>query len=322
MKQTWILAVLLHALVTACTKVDEVPITDWMQHADFPGLARATASAFAIDDSAYVCCGRTFWHGGMLNEVWKYDSQSDTWTQLDTFPGKKRVKAVAVTINGKGYVGMGCTGYAYANSVFKDFYEFEPATRKWTRMADFPGNGANDLAYAVVNGCLYTTHGFDGVSAHYETYRYEPLTNAWTQLADAEHAYMLTSSFAIGKYFYNGAGFQGRNIRYVFRYDTQTNQWSQAASLPEGRILSNGLTIAGKGYVLLGRFWGGVENGGRLLSDVVEYDPNTNAWTKRGDLPGQARQNATVFTIRDRGYIVMGENDDPRCLSDVWSFKP
>ena len=44
-------------------------------------------------------------------------------------------------------------------------------------------------------------------------------------------------------------------------------------------------------------------------------------WTKRGDFPGGARQNATVFTIRDRAYIVMGENYTQR-LSDAWSFKP
>jgi len=321
MKKYWTLIVLLSTLLTACTHVEEVPITDWVHHANFPGTARATASAFVIGDNAYLCCGRTVWHSGCLNEVWKYESQSDAWTQLDTFPGKPRVKAVAVTINGKGYVGMGCNGNAYDNSVFRDFYEFDPATGKWTQKASFPDKAANDLVYSVIDGCLYTAMGFDGTGYYPFTHKYDPLTDTWTKLPDAYHAYLLTSAFAIGKNFYVGAGYQGRNLRYVFSFNTETQKWSQVASLPEGRMLSNGLAMNGKGYILLGRYWAGTENNGRLLSDIVEYDPNENAWTKRGDFPGGARQNAMVFTIRDRGYIVMGE-DEAYCLSDVWSFKP
>lgn len=324
MKSTWSLLVMLMVLVSACTEVDEVPITDWIQHAPFPGTARATSSSFVIEDSAYVCCGRTLWHGSYLNEVWKYDSQSDSWTQMDSFPGKRRVKAVAVTINGKGYVGLGCDGGEDIGeiSVYRDFYEFDPSIRKWTQKASFPGAEANDLSYAVVNGCLYTAMGFDGRKAYPSTYRYDPRTDTWTKMTNAANAYMLTSSFAIANDLYVGAGCQGRNIRTVFRYDTNRDKWSQVASLPQGRILSNGLAIGDKGYILLGRFWAGAENGGRLLSDIMEYDPNSNAWTKRGDFPGQARQNATVFTIRGRGYVVMGENVKTQCLSDVWSFKP
>lgn len=321
MKKISTLYVLLTALLTACTQVEEVPITEWAQHADFPGAARASASAFVVGDTAYFCCGRTNWYYGSVNEVWKYDSKNDVWSQLDTFPGKPRVKAVAVSINGKGYVGLGCKGNAYAESVFKDFYEFDPTTGKWTQKASFPGPGANDLSYAVVNGRFYTAMGFDGINYYPHTYVYDPQTDVWTKLTDAKHAYLSTTGFAIDNKFYVGSGYQGRNLRSVFSYHTESDTWTQVASMPEGRILSNGLAINSKGYVMLGRFWAGTQNGGSLLSDIVEYDPNSNAWTKRGDLPGDARQNATVFTIKGRGYIVMGENDT-QCLQDVWSFKP
>lgn len=321
MKPARILLVLLTVLAIACTTDEVVPITDWVQHADFPGTPRATASVFVIGDDAYLCCGRTLWNDGSLNEVWKFDSQHDTWSQLDSFPGKRRVKAVAVTINGKGYVGMGCNGKAYPENVLRDFYEFDPATGKWTQKASFPTYATNDLAYAVINGRLYTTMGFDGTSASLQTHVYDPQTDTWTRLKDGEHAYLLTTSFGIGNDLYVGGGYQGRNIRYVFRYNTVSDKWLQAASLPQGRVLSNGLALAGKGYVLLGRYWAGNENGGRLLSDIVEYDPGQNAWIDRGDFPGGARQNAMVFAIGDKGYVIMGENYTQR-LSDVWSFKP
>lgn len=304
-------------LLTACNRVEEVPITDWAHHPDFPGNARANASTFVFGDNAYLCCGRTVWNDSCLNEVWRFNSVDLSWTQLDSFPGKPRVNAVAVTINGKGYVGMGCNNF----NVYRDFYEFDPTTGSWTQKASFPDKAANALVYGVVDGCLYTAMGFDGSGYYPYTHKYDPLTDTWTKLPDAEHAYLLTSAFAIGTNFYVAAGYEGRNLRAVFGFDTKSQKWSQMASLPEGRMLSNGLALNGKGYILLGRYWAGSANNGRLLSDIVEYDPNENAWTKRGDFPGGPRQNAMVFTIGDRGYVVMGENDF-QCLSDVWSFKP
>ena len=321
MKKCWTFLALLMALFSACNGVDETPITDWTQLSDFPGTPRASAATFVIGDNAYLCCGRTGERHDTLNEVWRYESLTDTWTQLDTFPGRPRVKAVAVTINGKAYVGMGSNSYIYAESVLRDFYEFDPTTSKWTQKASFPGLAANDLAYAVVNGCLYTAMGFTGTGFTKDTYKYDPVTDAWTKLGNCQEFYSAPASFSIGNDFYVAGGYKGQNIRTMFRFNTSTGKWTSAASMPEGRMMSNGLEIGGKGYVLLGRYWGGIESGGHLLSDMVEYDATENAWIKRGDFPGGARQNAMVFTIGGRGYIVMGENDSRR-QSDVWSFKP
>lgn len=315
------LYILLMVLLSACTGVEEAPITDWVHHADFPGTPRASATAFSIGTKAYLCCGRIEAKIDTLNECWQYDSNTDVWTQLDTFPGKPRVKALGVAINGKGYVGMGSSGEIYENSAFNDFYEFDPTTGKWTAKAPFPGPASNDLAYAVVNGCLYTAMGFTGIERSNDTYRYDPATDVWTKLDDCDGSYSATASFSIGSSLYVAGGFQGRNIRTMFRFDTASSKWSRAASMPDGRVLSNGLEVGGQGFVMLGRYWAGSPNGGRVLSDIVSYDPTENAWTKRGDFPGGARQNAMVFTIGDRGYIVMGENDTKR-FGDVWSFKP
>lgn len=312
---------LIAVLLTACSGVEEVPITDWVRLADFPGAARASATTFAVGNKAYICCGRTGIKYDALNEVWQYDSQANTWTQLDTFPGKPRVRAVGVSINGKGYVGMGSTGIPYENSVFTDFYEFDPTTGKWTSKAPFPGFASNDLAYAVVNGCLYTAMGFSGTGTSNDTFKYDPVTDTWTKLEDCLGYYIAPTAFSIGNNFYVAGGYQGRNIRTVFCFDTESKKWSSAPSMPQGRVLSLGLEVAGKGYVMLGRYWAGTESGGHLLSDIVEYDANEKEWTKRGNFPGGARQNAMVFTIAGRAYVVMGENDAQR-LKDVWSFKP
>jgi len=321
MKSAWKVLVFFTVLLSACTRIEEDPITDWVQLADFQGRPRASSSTFVIDDKAYVCCGRINVPGDTLNEVWQFDCITKQWTQLDTFPGQPRVKAVAVTLNGKGYVGLGSNSTIYEQSVLRDFYMFDPISGLWTQKTSYPGRAASNLAYAVVDGCLYTTQGFDGITRSKETYRYDPITDSWTRLEDCPHAYSASAAFSIGKYFYVAGGYEGRNIRTVFRFHTEKNKWFEVASMPKGRMLSQGLEINGKGYVLLGRFWNGPENGGGLLADILEYDPNENTWTDKGDFPGGRRQNAAIFANQGRGYILMGENDERR-LSDVWSFTP
>jgi N-acetylneuraminic acid mutarotase len=321
MKKHLVLFLWLAVVFSACQHVEEVPITDWVQLQDFPGAPRCSGAAFAVGGKGYICCGRTDWEIGYLNETWCYDVQDSTWTRVSDFPGIPRYKPVGVVINGKAYVGMGAIGTHDTIQVQKDFWEYDPQTDTWTQKASFPGVGSNDLTYGVVNGFLYTAMGYDGKSRSDETWKYDPIADAWTKLPDCPTSYSVPAFFVLGDYFYVGTGFQGRNIRTFYRYNTLKDKWFDSASAPNLRMLSNGLAVNGKGYVMLGRFWNGTENNGRLLSDIIEYDPAENAWTKKGDFPGGARQNAMVFTVGDRGYIVMGEGETQR-KSDVWSFKP
>jgi N-acetylneuraminic acid mutarotase len=321
MKKHPILLVLLTALLLACQNVDEVPITDWLQLEDFQGEARASAACFVYGDKAYICCGRLFGNSRYLKEFWQYDAQMDTWSRLTDFPGDARVKPVGVVIGDTAYIGMGAYGWGTSIHILKDFWAYDLRTNTWIQKASFPGASSNDLAYGVVNGCLYTAMGYDGTSRSDECWKYDPSTDVWAKLSNSPHAYSVPAFFAIGDDFYVGTGFQGRNIRSFFRYDTSGDSWVDIASAPDARILSNGLAIGDKGYVMLGRYWNGAENNGRLLSDIVEYDPAQNVWIRKGDFPGGARQNAMVFCIHEKGYIVMGENDT-ECKPDVWRFIP
>lgn len=288
---------------------------------DFPGTPRASGTAFSIGQKAYVCFGRSGPNSGLLNDVWEYDAGNDTWARKTDFPGPARVKAVAGVINGKAYVGLGAKGAYESTNLFKDWWEYDPETDTWTSKATFPDPASNDLSHAVINGKIYVTGGFDGQKMIDKTYCFDPVTDTWTQLADIPGACIAKSFFAIGDYLYAGSGYRGYNIPMFYRYNTTNDTWKRISNLPRGRILSSGLALNGKGYVMLGRFWNGELNNGRLLADVVEYDPVTDTWTPRGNFTGGARQNAVTFVIDSVGYVLLGESNTER-KRDVWKFVP
>lgn len=321
MKRIFLLYFVLLMGLYSCEKYASDPIEDWTPLNDFPGQGRASASGFVVGDKAYICLGRSGWNGGFLKDLWEYDSQTDQWTRRADFPGVARVKAVAGAVGTKAYVGMGSIGAYSASNQFSDFWEYDTQTDAWTQKASFPGRGMNDLFSVVIDSCLYTCMGYTGEARLYDTYKYDPKTDEWTKLPDCPVNYNNPAGFAIGSDFYIGSGFDALDHKDFYRFQTKTKRWSRVASLPGKRILSNGLTIHDKGYILLGRRWDGDLNGGGLLSDILEYDPMQDSWTKRGNFPGGGRQNAVVFSIGEKGYVVMGENDDER-KQDVWMFKP
>ena len=309
-------------LLTACTtdNLEINSIMSWKQLSKFPGTARASASSFVVGDRAYVCLGRTGERAGFLKELWEYNSTMDSWSRKADFPGAARVKGIAGVIADKAYVGLGCVS-AYNGNQFNDFWEYDNFKNSWTQKADFPGKGKTDSFCTVVNGCLYTTGGFTATGFNAETYKYDPKLKSWTKMADCPVDYACTAGFTIDNDFYVGSGYNAGNHKDFYCYHTLTDSWSRIADVPEGRILSKGTSINGKGYVMMGRYWHGSLNGGHLLSDVFEYVPLSNKWTRAGDFQGGARQNMVVFTINGKGYVVGGEDDVER-KGDVWVFEP
>lgn len=308
--------VLLILLLCACQKYDVTPINKWVQLNDFTGPARASATSFVYQDKAFICLGRSGYKSNFLKDLWEYNSQTDQWTRKADFPGTPRVKAIGAVVGDRAYVGLG--GGTINVDPFTDFWEYNIVNDTWKQVASFPGEATNDLFCAAIDGCIYTTEGYS-TTFNSDTYKYDPKTNTWTKLKNCPVERTGTAGFAIGKNLYVGTGYA--NYKDFYCYRTETDTWKRVADLPKGRILSKGLTINGQGFVMLGRYWGGSLNNGRLLSDVVKYDAETNEWTRCGDFPGGARQNMVVFAINGKGFVVGGEDDFKR-KADVWMFQP
>jgi len=311
--------------ICGCKEIPTEPILDWTQLSDFPGPARASATSFVVGQNAYVCLGRTALKSGFLKDLWVFDSQATSpdsvWIRKTDFPGLPRVKAIAGVIGKIAYVGMGAIGPYDINNQYNDFWAYDTEHDTWSRKKDFPGVGRNDLFCAVVNNALYVTMGYSSIRWEYETWKYDPLTDEWTQMPDSPYDASGVAGFSLGNSFYVGSGFTGYNRKVLYRFQPDNQSWTRMTDLPKGRTLSSSLAIDGKGYILLGRYWNGAQNGGGLLSDIIEYNPASNTWTERGLFPGGARQNALAFSIGENGYVLMGE-DESTCKPDVWVFRP
>jgi len=170
----------------------------------------------------------------------------------------------------------------------------------------------NILVYGKINS--FTTTG--------------PNTGSWTQMADFPgEARGAAVGFSIGNKGYVGLGESGSGDSYgpyykdFWEYDPSTNTWTQIADFPGGeRWSAVGFSIGDRGYVGTGSF-GPDYRSLTYLQDFWEYNPATNAWTKKADVPGRTRECAVGFSIGNKGYVGTGRN---RTVSpkDFWQYDP
>jgi len=322
-----ILFCFLSFLLTSCEKdVSPYPELQFEQIETVTELARASATAFSVNDKAYVLLGRTdTWN--MLSDCWEFDPTDESWTRKQDFPGEKRVLPVSAAVDGFGYVGM---GYNYNNggpyreaSYLKDFWQYNPADDSWVRKADFPTHTSNNMSSFVYQDEIYVLHGFGPDTFNGNMFKYNLVDDTWTQLADFP-GYNRTAAVACtnGNRIFAGTGFAMWNEDDWWEYLPASDSWSRKKNMPDGGRI-NGLSfVAGnRFFVATGRYWAGKNTGGHVKSDVVEFDAIRNKWYHAGNIPGGGRENALCFTINGKVYIGFGEND-AGILTDLWSCQP
>lgn len=137
------------------------PATDkWTRKADFPGAARSAAVGFSIGNKGYLGSGSGNYYGPYFNDFYEYNPATDSWTRIADFPGVARFGGAAFSIGLKGYFGSGVTT-ASGDIFYSDFWEYYPATNKWTRKADCAGGGRNGSGSFSIGNKGYIGCGFN-----------------------------------------------------------------------------------------------------------------------------------------------------------------
>jgi N-acetylneuraminic acid mutarotase len=110
----------------------------------------------------------------------------------------------------------------------------------------------------------------------------------------------------------------GGTLSNVMAYNAASNSWTARAPLPAPLKATNGAgVIDGKIYVS-----GGITSGDKGYSfGLYLYDPATNSWSRKRDLP-TAGLNGLTAVIDNRLYVVTSCQDSDQCsFPNKWLFR-
>ncbi|GET22110.1 IPT/TIG domain-containing protein [Prolixibacter denitrificans] len=103
--------------------------------------------------------------------------------------------------------------------------------------------------------------------------------------------------------------------------------WTRKKDFPgAGRYKGIAFTSNGKGYY--GTGISNVLNDYTYYSDFWEYDPTTDSWARKTDVPGNPRAGAVSFIINNQGYVGTGsdhmysssQNEDTNHFKDFYRY--
>ncbi len=250
----------------------------WVQLNNFP-VPLYGATAFVINDTAYVTNGRKTSGGNYNSNVYRYDQQLDTFIVISTYPGTPSYTTMSFVVNNKAYIGI---GFPLTNEI----WEYTPNSNGWTAKTNFPGALRQNASSFGLNGKGYVGGGaYDPVMAYDDFWSYDPLTNTWSTLPSIPGGgRFATIEFEINNKFYVGCG--NNYVAYLkdlWSFDPFTNTWSQeddfggvaryaALAFSVGDVAYAG---TGKAIGFLNDYWeftlsSGLEN----LSSSFNYFPN------------------------------------------------
>jgi N-acetylneuraminic acid mutarotase len=211
------------------------------------------------------------------------------------------------------------------NGYLKDFWVYSPTSDRWVRIADFPGNARISSVGFSINGKGYIGTGYDGDKKLKDFWEYDPSTNKWTQKDDfLGGARYKAVGFSLLNYGYIGTGYGDDSVDKIdfYRFDPSAatgSQWMKVQSIGGSkRRGATAFTYNDKAYVCTGI------NNGVSLTDMWEYDPTADSWTKKIDLNDDSdwtitRQNACSLVFDGKAYVFLGETTST-LLSSIWQY--
>ena len=229
------------------------------------------------------------------------------WNKKANFGGDARHRASAFTIGDKGYIGMGHVNSAQ-HIIYKDIWEYDPATNSWTQKADFGGGLRYQCTAFSIDNEAYMGLGRNPQNTYEKDFwKFNPISNTWYPIAEFPGEERRgASGFTIDGKGYVGLGQATSGYANDFyEYSPNSNSWTQKADfigLPRTSAVS--FVNNNKAYVGTGHTYS------LALKDFYEFIPSSNHWTQKADVGDSLRQDAAGFVLNNEGYLGTGNNVD------------
>jgi N-acetylneuraminic acid mutarotase len=201
----------------------------------------------------------------------------------------------------------------------------------WTTKADMP-TGRWELSTCVVDGKIYAIGGAGPVYQALRTVEeYDPPTDTWTTKSEMPTARQgLSTSVVNGKIYAIGGGVSYSSsyssvkvFSTVEEYDPVTDTWMRKADMPTARGWHSASVLDGRIYVIGGS--SADPSGGTAILAVEVYDPATDTWTQKGNIPRRIGAGWTsvvckkIYAFGGYGGLDNVHEYDP--ATDTWTRK-
>jgi N-acetylneuraminic acid mutarotase len=244
------------------------------------------------------------------------------WRQTAAFAGAPLWFSAAFTVGTGAYVG---TGYDLTTA----FWRYDPDSDMWARRADFGGAPRGAAVAFAIGTRGYLGLGFGSPEVRFaDLWEYDPDADRWTQKAPLPGAPRdHVAAFVIGQraYVVGGMTCDGSAcaaLKEVWAYDPQADAWTRKADLPEETTAAACFVLNGIGYVATGM--AGPLSAAAPSANLWAYDPQSDTWARKADLPGPARYRAVGFSLGGTGYIATGmaavTATSAVVFRDVWEY--
>jgi len=277
----------------------------WTKKADMP-MARTEFSTSSANGKIYAIGGLS---AAMqtISTVEEYNPETDIWTKKASMSVPRRQLSTSVA-NGKIYAIGGKT--QVMRSALSTVEEYDPVTDTWKRKSDMP-TPRTGLSTSAVNGKIYAIGGRDVAGQALSIIEeYDPVADKWKKKDDMPFPRTYSTSVVNVMIYAMSYAFGT-----VEEYDPATDTWTEKANVPTTRDFSTS-AVNGRVYAI-----GGCPPnwlpGDPFLSTVEEYDPATDTWMKKADMP--TARSCSTSVVNGKIYAI-GGYDGNRILSTVEEY--
>jgi IPT/TIG domain/Kelch motif len=227
----------------------------------------------------------------------------NAWLQKSVMqPVEQRDDAVTFALNGKGYIGLG----AKFGFLYKNFWEYDPATSAWESIGDFPGKVRGAAVSFSIGDYGYVGGGFDPFTAEplYDFWRFNPQSRSWTRIGDLPVP-MIGGSVSLST---AGKGYVvvSEETANFWEYDPTSDSWNQ---MPDYPGVSLPYDYPATGFVLDNSLYVYSGDNSTGPNQFYEFRMSTGSWSVKAEV-----ESATFgafpfgFTVKKNGYLIGSNN--------------
>ncbi len=235
-----------------------------------------------------------------------------------------KVEAQSIKMNNKLYTFAGFLSGLQITPVTE---VYDPATNSWSTVAPMP-TAVTHMGAVGVGDEIWILAGFVGNHPGVATDKvqiYNTLTDSWSVGPALPNPRGSGAGvYSQGKIHFFGGLLPDRRTdvgeHYILDVNNLSAGWQAAAPMPNPRNHLSGAAINGKIYAIGGQF--GHDNGASDKDFLHEYDPVTDSWTRKADLPSDRSHFEPGTMVHNNKIIIVGGRRGGAFLNDVTEYDP